>query len=99
VSDTPQEQQPRAAADRHRPPGSDLHNMGGGSGPASVRGSHATPGGYAHPTGYVAGCDDDWPETAGSDEKSVAARTDEVQGNQDTFGPSPQRVPETAGSG
>jgi hypothetical protein len=86
-----------------------LHDMGG-TGPASIRGSGARPGGhrgrdaeprsgYARPMGYVAGRDDDWPETAGSDEKAVAARTDEIEGNEDTFGPSPQRVPETADQG
>lgn len=86
-----------------------LHNMGG-TGPASIRGSGVRPGGqrgqdaephggYARPMGYVAGRDDDWSETAGSDEKAVAARTDEVEGDEDTFGPSPQRVPETADQG
>jgi len=80
-----------------------LHNMGGAVGPASIRGSNATPGGsrdddaepsggYARPMGYVAGRDDEWPETAGSDEKAVGARTDEIEGHVDTFGPSPHPV-------
>lgn len=84
-----------------------LHDMGGNIGPASIRGSAATgtaPGddaapssGYSEPMGYMAGRDDDWPETAGSDEKAVGARTDEVAGDQDTFGPSPQATPRHTG--
>lgn len=96
---------PEEAAERAQPQPR-LHDMGGSIGPASIRGSGARPGGrrednaepsggYAQPMGYMAGRDDDWSETAGSDEKAVAARTDEVAGNEDTFGPSPQRVPET----
>lgn len=65
------------------------HKMGGDVGPVSIRGSDAAPGtprgddaapasGYSEPMGYMAGRDDDWPETAGSDEKAVGARTDEV---------------------
>lgn len=85
-----------------------LHDMGGDIGPASIRGSGVAPGGqrggqaepaggYSEPMGYMAGRDDDWAVTAGSDEKAVAARTDEIQGNEDTFGPSPQATPEHAG--
>lgn len=85
-----------------------LHDMGGNIGPASIRGSDVSPGGqhdqqaepsdgYSEPMGYMAGRDDDWPVTAGSDEKAVAARTDQVAGDEDTFGPSPQATPEHPG--
>ena len=85
-----------------------LHDMGGDIGPASIRGSGTRPGGqrdgqaepaggYSEPMGYMAGRDDDWAVTAGSDEKAVAARTDEVEGDGDTFGPSPQATPEHSG--
>lgn len=85
-----------------------LHDMGGNIGPASIRGSGVAPGGqrerqaepstgYSEDMGYVAGRDDDWPVTAGSDKKAVAARTDEVPGDEDTFGPSPQAVPRHPG--
>lgn len=82
--------------------------MGGAIGPASIRGSNAAAtgspndeaapsSGYSEPVGYLAGRDDDWAETAGSDEKAVGARTDEVAGDQDTFGPSPQATPRHTG--
>jgi hypothetical protein len=81
--------------------------MGGDIGPASIRGSGVRPGGqheeaeprggYSEPMGYMAGRDDDWAVTAGSDEKAVAARTDGVEEDKDTFGPSPQATPEHAG--
>ncbi|MGI5291874.1 hypothetical protein ACQEVF_52380 [Nonomuraea polychroma] len=82
----------------------ELHNMGGDVGPASVRGSNPGPGskprddaeprsGYAEPMGYVTGRDDEWPVTAGSDEKAVAARTDEVDDHVATYGPSPHPMP------
>ncbi|MEU4571285.1 hypothetical protein ACBI99_24875 [Nonomuraea sp. ATR24] len=84
----------------------DLHNMGGDIGPASIRGSNANPGkpgddaepssGYAEPMGYVTGRDDEWPVTAGSDEKAVASRTDEVEGHVETLGPSPHPMPPDA---
>lgn len=85
-----------------------LHDMGGDIGPASIRGSDAAPeaspgddaapsSGFSEPMGYMAGRDDDWPVTAGSDEKAVGARTDEVPGDGDTFGPSPQATPEHLG--
>jgi hypothetical protein len=77
--------------------------MGGDIGPASIRGSGAAPGGrpddaeprsgYAQPMGYVAGRDDEWPETAGSDEKAVAARPDEIEPHIETPGPSPHPMP------
>jgi hypothetical protein len=71
--------------------------MGGDIGPASIRGSGVAPGGqregqaepaggFSEPMGYVAGRDDDWAVTAGSDEKAVAARTDRVGEDGDTFG-------------
>ncbi|WP_188189850.1 hypothetical protein [Nonomuraea sp. SYSU D8015] len=82
----------------------DLHNMGGDVGPASIRGSNVPPrarpgddaepkSGYAEPMGYVAGRDDEWPVTAGSDEKAVAARTDEIDDHVATYGPSPHPMP------
>jgi hypothetical protein len=88
-------------------PGQDdagLHDMGGNIGPASIRGSGAAPGGrpdddaeprsgYAQPRGYMAGRDDEWPETAGSDEKAVAARPDEIEPHVETPGPSPHPMP------
>lgn len=79
----------------------DLHNMGGDIGKASIRGSNAKPGGnprdeaapkggYSEPAGFMAGRDDEYGVTAGSDEKSVAARTDEIEGHIETnAGPSP----------
>ncbi|MED7930786.1 hypothetical protein SMD20_41630 [Nonomuraea sp. LP-02] len=82
----------------------ELHNMGGDVGPASIRGSNPSPGskprddaeptsGYATPMGYTTGRDDEWPVTAGSDEKAVAARTDEIEGHVATYGPSPHPMP------
>ncbi|MET7459208.1 hypothetical protein [Nonomuraea sp. NPDC005501] len=82
----------------------DLHNMGGDIGPASIRGSNPGPGGkprddaepksgYAEPMGYVTGRDDEWGVTAGSGEKSVAARTDEIEDHLETAGPSPHPMP------
>ncbi|WP_214411525.1 hypothetical protein [Sphaerisporangium fuscum] len=82
----------------------ELHNMGGDVGPVSIRGSNAKPGGrpdddaepksgWATPMGFVTGRDDEWPETAGSDEKAVGARTDEIP-HTETAGPSPRPVPE-----
>lgn len=97
------------AAGRAEPsPETGLHDMGGDIGPASIRGSGAGPGGrregqaepaggFSEPMGYLAGRDDDWAVTAGSDEKAVGARTDQVQGDHDTFGPSPQATPEHVG--
>jgi hypothetical protein len=84
----------------------DLHNMGGDVGPVSIRGSNVSPGarpgddaepksGYAKPMGYVTGRDDEWPVTAGSDEKAVAARTDEID-HIATYGPSPHPMPPDA---
>ena len=84
------------------------HGMGGDIGPASIRGSGVSRGGrrageaepasgYSEPTGYMAGRDDDWATTAGSDEKAVGARTDQVAGDEDTFGPSPQPTPGLTG--
>lgn len=81
-----------------------LHDMGGDIGPASIRGSGAAPGrrpdddaeprsGYAEPMGYMAGRDDEWAETAGSDEKAVGARTDEIEPHVETPGPSPHPMP------
>ena len=81
-----------------------LHDMGGNIGPASIRGPNAAPGGkrdddaeprsgYSESMGYVAGRDDEWPETAGSDEKAVASRTDEIEPHVETPGPSPHPVP------
>lgn len=94
-------------ADREAPQ-SRLHDMGGNIGPASIRGSGVSPGGrrqdeaepaggYSEPMGYVTGRDDDWPVTAGSDEKAVGTRTDQVAGDEDTFGPSPQPTPGLTG--
>ncbi len=94
--------------DREQSAPTGLHDMGGNIGPASIRGSGVTPGGqragqaepasgFSEPMGYTAGRDDDWPVTAGSDEKAVASRTDEVAGNADTFGPSPQATPDHVG--
>ncbi|MFI7444903.1 hypothetical protein [Nonomuraea indica] len=82
----------------------DLHHMGGDIGPAFIRGSHPSPGskpcddaeprsGYAQPMGYVTGRDDEWGVTAGTDEKSVAARTDEIDDHVETAGPSPHPMP------
>ncbi|MEW9552162.1 hypothetical protein [Nonomuraea sp. NPDC050783] len=82
----------------------ELHNMGGDIGPASIRGSNPSPGskprddaepksGYSTPMGFVAGRDDEWSATAGSGEKSVAARTDEIEGHVATYGPSPHPMP------
>jgi hypothetical protein len=96
------------ARDRREPPETELHDMGGNIGAASIRGSGVSPGGqrgpqaepaggYSEPMGYMAGRDDDWPVTAGSDEKAVSSRLDEVTGNQDTFGPSPQPTPDHVG--
>ncbi|GIH93706.1 hypothetical protein ACFFMN_21435 [Planobispora siamensis] len=70
----------------------ELHNMGGDVGPASIRGSNAKPGGdpdddaapksgWSEPMGNMTGRDDERPEIAGSDEKSVGARTDEIEGH------------------
>jgi hypothetical protein len=85
-----------------------VHNMGGGNmGPASMRGSGVAPGGqrqpqaepesgYSEAMGFMAGRDDDWPTTAGSDKKAVAW-TDEVPGDEDTFGPTPQAMPRPPG--
>ncbi|GAA3447157.1 hypothetical protein [Planomonospora venezuelensis] len=82
-----------------------LHDMGGDIGPASIRGSNAHPGGrpgddaeprsgWSRSTGYVAGRDDERPGTAGSDEKAVGARTDEIEGRTETAaGPSPHPMP------
>ncbi|GAA2846025.1 hypothetical protein GCM10010517_02600 [Streptosporangium fragile] len=83
----------------------ELHNMGGDIGPASIRGSGVSPGGrpgddaepkggWSTSTGYVAGRDDEWPATAGSDEKAVGARTDEVDDRVEAAGVSPRAVPE-----
>lgn len=83
----------------------ELHDMGGDIGPASIRGSNRSPGarpddeaeprsGWSTSTGYVAGRDDEWPATAGSDEKAVGARTDEVDDRVETAGVSPRAVPE-----
>ncbi len=80
------------------------HDMGGDIGPASIRGSGVSPGssrdgdagprtGYAEPMGYMAGRDDEWPETAGSDEKAVGARADEIEPHVETAGPSPHPMP------
>ncbi|GIH79886.1 hypothetical protein [Planobispora longispora] len=83
----------------------ELHNMGGDVGPASIRGSNAKPGGrpyddaepksgWSEPMGYVTGRDDESPATAGSDEKAVGARTDEIEGHIETIaGPSPHPMP------
>ncbi|MBG0833145.1 hypothetical protein HS041_36180 [Planomonospora sp. ID67723] len=83
----------------------ELHNMGGDIGPASIRGSNAKPGGrpdddaepksgWSRSMGYVAGRDDEQPGTAGSDEKAVGARTDEIEGHTETVaGPSPRPMP------
>ncbi|GII80881.1 hypothetical protein Sru01_58630 [Sphaerisporangium rufum] len=82
-----------------------LHDMGGDIGPASTRGSNAHPGGdprddaapkggWSSEMGYVTGRDDEWPESAGSDEKAVGARTDEIEGHVETAGPSPRPVPD-----
>lgn len=70
----------------------DLHNMGGDVGPAGIPGSDDS--GYAEPMGYVTGRDDEWSVTAGSGEKSVAARTDEIEDHVATYGPSPHPMPE-----
>jgi hypothetical protein len=81
-----------------------LHDMGGDIGPASIRGSGGAPGGraddeaeprsgYAQPMGYTAGRDDEWPETAGSDEKAVGARPDEIEPHVETPGPTPHPMP------
>lgn len=86
---------------------SDLHNMGGDIGPGSIRGANRAPrgkpddtaepaSGYAEPMGYVTGRDDEWGVTAGSGEKSVAARTDEVPDHLETAGPSPHPMPPDA---
>lgn len=56
-------------------------------------GPYTPTGGYSEPAGYMAGRDDDFPATAGSDEKSVASRPGEVEGDLDTAGPSPEPVP------
>lgn len=56
-------------------------------------GPYTPTGGYSEPTGYMAGRDDDFPSTAGSGEKSVSARSDEVEGEPDPAGPSPEPVP------
>jgi hypothetical protein len=83
----------------------ELHNMGGDIGPASIRGSNVSPGdrpggdaepksGWSRPMGYVTGRDDEWPETAGSDEKAVGARTDEIEDHIETAGPSPRPMPD-----
>ncbi|MEV5412790.1 hypothetical protein AB0K60_28640 [Thermopolyspora sp. NPDC052614] len=87
----------------------DLHNRGGDVGPASIRGSNLGPGdardeaepksGYSEPMGHMAGRDDEYTVTAGSDEKSVGARTDEVEPHSETWGPSPHPTPEVAEEG
>ena len=85
-------------------PDAGLHDMGGNIGPASIRGSGAPPGGrpdddaeprsgYAEPMGFMAGRDDEWPETAGSDEKAVGSRPDEIEPHIETPGPSPHPMP------
>lgn len=43
--------------------------------------------------GYVTGRDDEWLVTAGSDEKAVGARTDEIEDHVETPGPSPHPMP------
>ncbi|MQA97179.1 MAG: hypothetical protein GEV11_22005 [Streptosporangiales bacterium] len=92
----------RAERGRDGDDGCPLHDMGGDIGPASIRGSNRSPGGtprddaepeggYAEPMGYVTGRDDEWPPTAGSDEKAVGARTDEIE---DHVEASPHPMPE-----
>jgi hypothetical protein len=51
-------------------------------------------GGYSEEAGYMAGRDDEYSVTAGSDEKAVAARTDEIEGHEEVVaGPSPHPMP------
>ncbi|MEV4102430.1 hypothetical protein AB0J42_19440 [Nonomuraea sp. NPDC049649] len=51
-------------------------------------------GGYAEEAGYVAGRDDEYSVTAGSDEKAVSARTDEIEDHEEVVaGPSPHPMP------
>ncbi|MFD2357720.1 hypothetical protein ACFSTC_63235 [Nonomuraea ferruginea] len=51
-------------------------------------------GGYSEEAGYMAGRDDEYAVTAGSDEKAVAARTDEIEGHEEVVaGPSPHPMP------
>ncbi|NBE93276.1 hypothetical protein FE391_10375 [Nonomuraea sp. KC401] len=99
-----EERDKRRERDRGTTSDADLHNMGGDVGPASIRGSNVSPGskprddaepesGYAEPMGYVTGRDDEWSATAGSDEKAVAARTDEIDDHVATYGPSPHPMP------
>ncbi|WP_084963560.1 hypothetical protein [Thermoactinospora rubra] len=98
-----QEREERRERDRGTTFDAGLHNMGGDVGPASIRGSNLGPGqragddaepksGYARPMGNVTGRDDEVPATAGSDEKAVAARTDEID-HADAAGPSPHPTP------
>lgn len=107
--DRPRDPQPgRSARDEKVGPGESdagLHDMGGDIGPASIRGSGAGPGGrrdddaeprsgYSQPMGYMAGRDDEQPEIAGSDEKEVGARTDEIEPHIEvTPGPLPRPMP------
>ncbi|MGI5267660.1 hypothetical protein ACQEUU_00760 [Nonomuraea sp. CA-218870] len=57
-------------------------------------------GGYSQEAGYMAGRDDEYGVTAGSGEKSVAARTDEIEGHEEVIpGPSPHPMPAAATRG